>query len=206
VPGSSTTSTSVSVTSSTAPSTVTTTTVAGTSTTTTLPPPLLLTGRKLLLGDSATRPAKRKLVLLSKDPALTLGDGNGSADDPVANDGSLRVVAVGGDGFDATYPLERTGWAYLKGEGENRGYKFRKGTPVRKVILKPGKSLKILAKGEALEHTLATQPASVLVELRLGARRYCFEFGGTPAFKADKRYRATDAAAPTDCPGAVVGP
>lgn len=203
---STTTSTSVSSTSSTVGSTVTTTTVLPTSTTTTLPPALLLPGRKLLLGDSVTRPAKRKLSLLAKDPGLGLGDGNGSADDPVANGGSLRVVAIGGDGFDATYDLPVTGWAYLKGEGANRGYKFRKGTPVRKVLLKAGKSLKILAKGEALEHTLGTQPDAVLVELRLGARRYCFEFGGTATFKADTRFRAKDAGAPADCPAAPLVP
>jgi CSLREA domain-containing protein len=206
VPGSSTTTTSVVSTTSTVSSTVTTTTIGGSTTTTTLPAALLLTGRKLLLTDSPTRPAKRKAVLLSKDPALTLGDGNGSADDPVVNGGSLRVVAVGGDGFDTTYDLPPEGWVYLKGEGNDRGYKFRRGTPVRKLILKPGKSLKILAKGDALAHTLTTQPDAVRVELRLGARRYCFEFGGTPTFKAARRYKAKNAGAPTACPSDPPGP
>ena len=160
---------------------------------------MLLDGKKLLLGDS-TNPAKRKLSLLSKDLTLTLGDGNGSADDPVQQGGSLRVVATGGDGFDATYPLDAAGWAYLKGEGNGKGYKFRKGTPVRKILLKPGKSLKITAKGDALGHTLTTQPDSVAVELRLGARRYCFAFGGEQAFKPGKRLRATNAGAPGACP------
>jgi len=199
------TTTTVSSTSSTTvgPSSTTTTTTIGGSTsttTTTLPPALLLDGKKLLLGDSPVKPAKRKLSLLSKDVDISLGDGNGSAADPVLEGGSLRVVATGGDGFDATYSLDQAGWAYLKGEGANKGYKFRKGTPVRKILLKPGKSLKITAKGDALMHTLVSQPDAVRVELRLGAQRYCFAFGGEQAFKPEKRLRAKDAAAPTDCP------
>jgi len=68
------------------------------------------------------------------------------------------------------------------------------------ITVKPGKQVKIVGKGTALGHTLASDPRPVLVELRLGAERYCFAFGGTVKFTADKKYLAKDAPAAAACP------
>jgi hypothetical protein len=180
-----------------------------TSSTSTTLPAQLLSGKKLLLKKSV-------LNLLSKDPAITLGDGDESLDDPTLYGGSLRVYAAGGDGFDDTYELPASLWRYLlqppkypdggygpyaaPSVGSVIGYKFRKADPVTSITVKPGKQVKIVGKGTALGDTLASDPRPVLVELRLGAARYCFAFGGTVAFTADKKYLAKDAPAAAACP------
>jgi hypothetical protein len=161
---------------------------------------VLLPGRKLLLKDKAGKPQKRRLILLAKDPGLTLGRGNGSDDDPVVRGGSLRVVATGGSAFDDVYELPATGWGYVKKAGDERGYKFSKGTPVRKVLLKAGKALKIVAKGEGLGHDLGVPPDAVQVELRLGEQRYCLTFDQGLVFKPGTKLLGKNAAAPTACP------
>jgi hypothetical protein len=159
-----------------------------------------LPGRKLLLKDKAGKPQKRRLVLLVKDAGITLGRGNGSADDPTLQGGSLRVVATGGSGFDDTYDLAATGWRYIKKAGDERGYKFSKGTPVRKVLLKPGKVLKIVAKGDALGQDLTLEPTAVQVEVRLGEQRYCLAFTDGLVFKSGTKLLGKNAEAPPACP------
>jgi hypothetical protein len=160
----------------------------------------LLPGRKLLLKDKDGKPQKRRLILLVKDPGLTLGRGNGSDDDPTLHGGSLRVVAIGGAAFDDTYDLAAPGWRYIRKAGDARGYKFSKGTPVRKVLLKPGKVLKIVAKGDALGHDLTLAPDAVQVEVRLGEQRYCLAFADGLVFKAGKKLLGKNAPAPAACP------
>jgi hypothetical protein len=209
VPGSTTTtivgtSTSTTTIGSSTSTTVIGTTVTSTSsstTTTTTPPPSscqLLTGKKLLLKAKAGS-AKRGINLLSDDSTITLGDGNGSADDPVIEGGSLRVVSTAGDGFDDTYPLDASRWSYKKKEGDNAGYKFRPTSPIKSVLVQPGKRIKIVANGTGLGHTLGADPQPVDVVLTLGGQCYCMRFGGAVTFKADKKWLAKDASAPTVC-------
>ena len=137
--------------------------------------------------------------------AVTLGGGGESGDDPTIHGGSLRVYAAGGDGFDDTYGLPAEQWRYLlkksKGSvGTVAGYKFRKGDPITTILVKPGKQIRIGGKGTALGHTLGGDPRPVLVELRLGAERYCFAFGGTVKFTTDKKFLAKAAPAAASCP------
>jgi hypothetical protein len=178
-------------------STSTTTIVTTTSTTTSTTLPALLSGRKLLLTDKPTRTDKRGIDLLSKDGGIDLGGGNGSADDPTLQGGTLRVVS-GTAGFDSTYPLPGARWKRLGREGANKGYKLTRATPVSQVLVKAGKLIKVLGKG-ALDTPLATSPDPVSVELTLGGRRYCLEFGGG-TFKEGKKYLAKNAPAPGACP------
>ena len=63
----------------------------------------LLTGRRLALTPGG-------LSLISQDPAIGLGGGENSADDPVLNGGTLRVLSIEGDVFDTTYALPAAGW------------------------------------------------------------------------------------------------
>jgi hypothetical protein len=157
-----------------------------------------LAGTRLLL-KTPSNPAKRALGLLARDSAITLGDGNGSADDPTADaGGSLRVVS--GAGFDDTYLLPGVSWKTLGEAGANKGYRFASSGPIRNVRVKRGKLIKIVAKGAALGHSLAGNPAPVDVVLTIGTERYCMRFGGTVTFAPGKRFLATDALAPGSCP------
>jgi hypothetical protein len=198
---SSTTTTVVtSTTSTTVEPSSTTTTTATSSTSTTTVPAQLLSGKKLLLKWRPDDTKKSLLDLLAKDAALTLGDGPDSADDPTLAGGSLRIYAAGGDGFDDTYELPAAQWRYASKKKPESGYKFGKGDPITSVLVKAGKQVKIVGKGTALGHTLASDPRPVLIELRLGAERYCFEFGGSVTFAANKKYLAKKAPAASACP------
>src|SRR5262249_27318558 len=55
-----------------------------------------IAGKQLVLKDSPAE-AKRRLSTLSNDRRITLGGGNGSADDPTLFGGSLRVRTATGD-------------------------------------------------------------------------------------------------------------
>jgi hypothetical protein len=138
--------------------------------------------------------------MLSLDRDLTLGAGNGSADDPVLHGGTLRIVATAGDRFDDVYPLAAGRWHYQKQAGRNRGYELRPTTPFKTVIIRPGKRVRIVANGEGLGHTLLAQPEAVDVVLTIGAQCYCWRFEGDATFTADKKLQAKNAPAPSACP------
>jgi len=158
-------------------------------------------GTKLALAASLGAGKPRKMTLLSKDARIALGRGPESADDPVVNGGSLRVLSEGGTAFDDTYALAADGWKYSSAKKPEKGYSFKGGDPIRKVTVKPGKQIKISGKGELLGHELTPAPDAVIVELRLGERRYCFRFGGEVTYVQDRSFTAI--AAPPDelaCP------
>lgn len=189
----------------------TTTTVATTSTTTTLPAgtDLPLTGKQLLLRDNPN-PQKRALAVSSRDTAITLGAGPGSADDPTAGGGSLRVRTAAGCGTgtqicDQTYGLPAVGWSVLGKPGKIKGYAYRDpdqvNGPIRSVVVKVGRRRVLAAKGKGsgLDAVLAADPSPVDVLVRTGAKRYCLRFPSAAKFKAGKRYVVTNAAAPAAC-------
>lgn len=172
---------------------------SGTTTTTTLPTGQLVAGKKLLLKDDPAKPEKRRLVLLLKDRDADLGDGNGSADDPTLAGGELRVVSRAGDGFVGIYPLPAGSWSYKGKAGKNKGYKFKGDGPIRKILVKAGKLVKITGKGAELVFSLGADPTPVHVSLSLGGHRYCATFDGTPKFTAGKKYLVKKTAAPGAC-------
>lgn len=151
-----------------------------------------LDGKKLLLN------ATPRLEVLSIDRRVHLGDGAGSADDPTLAGGSLRLVGAGG--LDVTYPLAPAGWAPISRKKAEKGWKYRADAPIKKVLVKAGKQIKILGKGASLAFTLEADHDPVAVVLTLGTQRYCLSFGGTPNFKPGKKYLAKKAPAPATCP------
>ncbi|HEV7734785.1 MAG TPA: hypothetical protein VGR62_21625 [Candidatus Binatia bacterium] len=179
-----------------------TTVVTATTTTTTVTTlPFVgqpVAGKKLVLKDS-TKPAKRTLIMLGKDTTIDLGGGNGGSDDPSLAGGSVRVASTVA-GFDSVYALPASGW---KRVGNGKGYNYKDKTlaagPVKVAVVRNGKLVKLVAKGSALGHTLATNPNPVSVVLSIGGKGYCLTFGGTAKFTAAKRYSATRAPAGT-CP------
>lgn len=187
----------------TAPTTTTTTTV--TTTSTTLPPgaPDLLPGKKLDLRVKEGKPEKSKLFIASqKDPALTLGRGAESPDDPTEHGGRLLVTSSSpGGAFTGVYPLDSStgGWTEQEKRGELTGYTFKSGGPIGTVRIKDGKTLVVKGKGAGLELDLADDPNPVSVVLEIGEHRYCLEFGGTPKFTPSKRFKAKKAPAPIAC-------
>src|SRR5262249_55092627 len=158
-----------------------------------------IAGTRLVLTDSPAE-ANGSLLSLSHDPTITLGGGNGSADDPTQFGGSLRVRTTTGDLFDSTYNLPPAGWRTIGASGQNKGYRFtsKKG-PIQRVMVIPGREVKVMGRA-AFTATLSTKPNPVDVVLRTGAKRYCFEFGGAARFQASKRFSATSAPAPASCP------
>ncbi len=173
------------------PSTTTTTTLPGVAGSP-------LGGSKLVLADRPDRPRKRALTLVAKDRAVGAGVENGTAGDPVLHGGFLGVVSASG-GFDTTYELPAASWRYKGKAGKNKGYVLKNAGPVRKAIVKPGKGVAIVARGEALGHGLGTDPNPVHVTVGLGGQLYCFEFGGRTKFAASKKYVARKSRPPAAC-------
>ena len=173
----------------------TTTTIPGT-TTTTLPIPL--SGKKLLLKDKVGRPDKRVLNMLSKDTRAGSGSGPSGADDPVVHGATVRVFSSPAGAFDRTYFLNPGDWRYLKAKKPEKGYVLKKIDPFKKILVKPGKLLKVIAKGASLPTSLETDPGTVRVEVTLGELRHCLEFQAT-SFKPGKKFVAKNVGAPAAC-------
>src|SRR2546428_6551443 len=159
-----------------------------------------IAGERLVLTDSPAE-AKGSLFSLSRDPTITLGGGNGSADDPTQFGGSLRVRTTTGDRFDSTYNLPPAGWQTIGAPGQNKGYQFTSKTgPINRVTVVPGRRIRVEG---AFTATLSTNPDPVELVLRTGATHYCLAFGGKAKFQASKRFTATTSPAPASCPAPV---
>lgn len=152
-----------------------------------------LAGKKLLL--------KARLEVLSLDRTIDLGGGPGTADDPMQVGGSLRLVAGGGSGFDLTFPLVAEGWRPISRKNPGKGWKYGPGSPVKKVLVKAGKQIKILGKGFDPGTLLVEDPTPVDVVLALGGQRYCLRFDEARRFRDGKKLLAKNGDPPTACAG-----
>lgn len=153
----------------------------------------LLAGKRLALSTGG-------MTMLSRDPAIGIGGGENSADDPVVHGGTLRVLSIEGDVFDTSYALPAANWSYIRSAGGVvTGYVFRDSGVIRTVRVLAGNRIKVRGRG-AVGHTLNGNPAPVRVTLSLGALRSCMAFGGETSARPGRRYVATDAPAPDTCP------
>jgi uncharacterized delta-60 repeat protein len=153
----------------------------------------------LVLRQAAAGPVQRAKVT-SLDEGLSLGGGNFSADDPVANGGSLRIVSAAG-GFDNTFPLPAGNWKYLGTPGNNTGYKYSNTAgPIRTITIRNGRirALKVNGRG-GLGLGLGSNPSPVGVALTTGSRVYCFSFGAKVTFRPNHVYKANSGPAPGAC-------
>ena len=164
-----------------------------------LPPTGRVWAADALLAGTRLSLTRGNLSLLSRDPAIGVGGGENTADDPVRNGGSLRVLSIEGDVFDTTYSLPAANWRYVRTNGVATGYVFHGTGIIRTVRVLTGNKIKVRGRG-ALGHTLAGNPAPVRVTLSLGALQYCLSFGGTVSARPGLRYLAMDAPAPGTCP------
>jgi len=189
------TSTSSSTVSSTAPSTTVTSTSTSTSSvpTSTLPRSRrrrLVGGTKLLIRDHPTKPAARRLALRSDDNTeLEFGEGDAADPSPLlAEGGTLRVTAIGGDWFETIYPLAAEDWYPLSAKNPLAGLRYRnRSGPITKILFQTNGKLVIAGKGPLLAQTLGAEPDLVEIELTIGVYSYCLEFGGSEQQFASRR-------------------
>src|SRR5205823_5768412 len=111
--------------------------------------------------------------------------------------GSVRVFTTAGDAFDDTYPLPASKW---KSIAKGKGFKYVDTTgPIRLVIVKKGKLVKVTGAGGQLLHTLAANPDPVHVLIAAGTDGYCAAFA-RGRFTAGRKYIAAGSAPPGSCP------
>jgi hypothetical protein len=170
----------------------TSTTVAGT-------PGQPLIGSTLVLRDNPTRPRAQRLLATSRDSHIDVFDTRGTDDDPTLAGGSLRVRTTAGDTFDMQFVLPASGWRTIGRPEEPRGYKYRTDGAVRSITIKSGGVLRIAGSGADLALSLQTNPNPVRVDLTIGGRSYCMQFGGDATFKPGRRFVARASLAPAQC-------
>jgi PKD repeat protein len=159
-----------------------------------------LSGHQLAMKYKASKPTSRKLVVASKDKTQTdLGDAANVAT-LLAEGGSLRLVAVGGDGFDVQLPLPASGWKAIRKKHPEKGIRFRGTGGVRSVIIKPGKQLVVKGAGADLAFTLVEEPETVQAQVAIGDRRMCLAFPRPGKFVAEKQLVRVRAAQAPSCP------
>jgi len=188
------------------PCSSTTTTIVSSATTTTVAPGEPISGKKLLLKNPPAGTTANKVVLLAKDPAITIGAAGTDGDPQCSGAGgggtsSLRLTASG-DAGDVTISLPCAGWTT---NGANSLYKYKDatGATCKNVLVKAGVLVKAVCKGAQVGIDLNASMAPVAVVMRLNSRAYCSAFGGAVGVKDgsdDKTFLHKEAPAPLECP------
>jgi hypothetical protein len=153
----------------------------------------------LVLRDSETNPRARRLLAVSRDTHIDLTDTRGTADDPSLAGGAVRIGTTAGDAFDVEELLPASGWRTIGKPDAPRGYRFRSDGAIRSVTIKTGGVVRIVGSGANLALSLQADPNPVAVDVTIGGRRYCMQFGGDATFKPFKRFTARTAPAPAQC-------
>jgi hypothetical protein len=162
-----------------------------------------LGGDRLVLRDRPDHPNARRFLLQSRDPTeLVLGD-DGDPAPLLASGATLRVIGIGGDGFDQSYPLEAGGWRPLDARNPRAGIRYRSTTgPITALVFRANAVLRIVGRGPGLTQPITPEPESIQVELRFGDFDYCLEFGGSiQRYAPGRRVVRKGAVRPLGCPG-----
>ena len=172
----------------------------------------LIAGGKLMLKDKGGDASKRKLAVISKDPAL-VAPPPGSGADPTRTGAELRVFNPGTQ-EQAAFALPSAGWKGLGTPPGVKGYKYVDkdlvNGPCKKVLIRPGKLLKAVCSGSQIGFTL-DEPVQGSLALRFStggaaSASSCLRFGGTVVHDTQAtagitgKFKAVDAAAPPACP------
>ena len=109
------------------------------------------------------------------------------------------------ESLDHTYELPAANWFYGGDVGNDIGYPYRDRAqlagPIRSVLVRNGRLIRIIGRGALLGHDISTSPDPVTVVLQIGAtgERHCMQFGGSTRFVPGRLYRASGAPAPSPC-------
>jgi len=144
-------------------------------------------------------PRARRLVVLSRDTHVDLTDTRGTPDDPRLTGGALHIGTTSSDEFDVSDMLPASGWRAIGKTDAPRGYRFTSDGPIRSVTIKTGGIVRVTGSGAGLALSLQTDPNPVIVDVTVGAQRYCMKFGGQATFKPGRRFSAHAAPAPAQC-------
>jgi hypothetical protein len=140
-------------------------------------------GRLLLIRNL---PSGNKVVYGAHDSSIG-GLGLGSTGDPTCTGaggggGALRIND--GAGNDFTIALPCAGWKVLGGSASNPDFKYKDSTggTCTNVIVKHGRSLKVICEGPQVAYALGQAQGNIDVTLRLGSGpdRNCATFGPAP--------------------------
>jgi hypothetical protein len=165
--------------------------------------------KKIMLKDKLAETTRRKLVVLARDPSI-IAPVPGGASDPTTAGATLTLYNPTTQESE-TYNLPSGHWQGLGNPAGSRGYKYKDrdqvNGPCKRVIVKPGKLVKAVCKGDQIGYTLdeATQ-GRMSVALSAGSLRWCYVFGGTllkdqgTAVNGNGLFKAKDAPAAGVCP------
>lgn len=155
-----------------------------------------------MLAVKPRRPSARRFRMVSIDKRrLTLG-APGDVPGLIAMGGTLRIVAIGGDGFAKTYDLDPKNWRLIAPTDPGRGVRYTdEAGAIESVMFETAKRLVVTGEGAELDESLDREPAVVKVELRIGSRAFCLVFGGKERhFAAGTRLLRRKAERPAVCP------
>lgn len=170
----------------------------------------MLGAKKIKLKDRHNDATKRKLVLTAKDAAIIAPTPAG-ADDPTTAGAQLTIYNPLTSEIDVL-SLPPAGWSALGNPPGVKGYKYKDPDatygPCKTVLIKSGKLLKAVCKGNQLGFTLDVAPqGSLAVAVDAGSSRYCVSFTGseitddTPAANGGSgAFKAQGGASPPPCP------
>lgn len=151
-----------------------------------------VTGRKVLLK------AEKKLLLLSKNDDGIVAPTQEELD--AAEGASLTVCAE--NGSSATEVLDVAGFSLNK-KGILK-FKAKGKAPVKGILVKAGRTLKIVGKTSLLAMTEGESLGAVSVRLSIGGLDTCTTFAA-PSKDDGKTYKAKDGLAPVDCADVTLG-
>jgi glucose/arabinose dehydrogenase len=149
---------------------------------------------------SKSAPQHQCSICMEGSGAIDLG---GALDNPMVYGGSVRIVAKK---VSHTAALPAQHWKFLGKPPFNvAGFVYKAplcdaASPYKSIEVVAGKSYRISGLSDELAAELSSDPGPVHVDLTLGKRKFCAEFGGDRKFIIGKSLFAKNAPPPSSCP------